>query len=134
MASVPNNASVNGNAGTSGLASPFVAALESFKKNMKKGTRDLGLTTIGDLEKQIDEMQTKQHHQRTLPNFGRLRAFLEAANEFGKVIEVYCQVHEIVAFIWVGLVLLLPIMVLVLALPPPRSPSPSPSLLNVCRS
>lgn len=133
MASVPNNANANGNASTSGLASPFVAALENFKKKMKKGTRDLGLITIEDLEKQIDAIQTEQHHRRTLKNFGRLRAFLEAAEEFGKVIEVYCQVHEIVAFIWVSLVLLLLFMVLVLALPPPPSP-PSPSLLNVCRS
>lgn len=130
MASVPNSAAANGSSGTNGFVSPFVAALQKFKSSVKKGTRDLGLTTLDELEDEIHKIQTEQHKRRTMRNFGRLRDFLEAANDFGKVIEVYCQVHEIVAFIWVRLVFLFPFMVLVLVLPQP--PPSLPSLSNIC--
>jgi hypothetical protein len=119
MASAPSNGSVNGNAAISGSSTPFVAALKDFKEKLKKQeARDLGLTTIDDLKTAIDRLQTEQHARRTLKNFGRLRGFIEATTEFGKIIEVYCQVHEVVAFIWVRPVLVLAVVVLVLPLRP----------------
>jgi hypothetical protein len=88
--------------------SPFEIALSEFKLDLKKSGINQGKkavplnsVTLDDLKKEIDDLQTRQHSRRTLRNMPKLRGFLEATEQFGKVIEVFCQAHEVVAFVWV---------------------------------
>lgn len=53
---------------------------------------------MDDLNAKIDILQTQQYALQTMENFDRLRGFLEATEQFGKVIDVYCKVHESAAF------------------------------------
>src|SRR5687767_3411997 len=80
----------------------FTRILDNFKNTLKKEDKDnFKFTTLGDLEKVIGELQKKQHSQRRLQGVIRLKPVLEALSEYGKVVEVFCNSSDIVAFVWV---------------------------------
>ncbi|KAI1376891.1 hypothetical protein F4677DRAFT_459629 [Hypoxylon crocopeplum] len=80
----------------------FETALVQFKSGLKKRDRDkFKDVTLEGLLKEIENIQNTQHSQRRGKNIARLQPFIEAMNEFGKVIEVFCNTTEMVAFVWV---------------------------------
>ncbi|KAF2807330.1 putative zinc finger protein [Mytilinidion resinicola] len=88
--------------------SAFDRTLEDFKKNLKKKDQNnFKMTTFSDLKQSIAELQAKQHSQRRLQNLNRLKPFLEAIEQYGKVVEVFCNSSEFVAFVWGPIKLLL---------------------------
>lgn len=89
-----------GNAGTrSGV---FEKALNDFKKDLKpKDERLFRRATMRDLLDEIETIQKAQNSSRRLQAVGRLAPTLEALTQFGKVIEVFANSSEYVAFIWV---------------------------------
>lgn len=85
-------------------ARAFERALEAFKADLvvkKKDHEQFKNTSLPDLLKQIEDLQRKQLSQRRGQNLARLKPFLEAMDQFGKVVEVFGNTSEIVAFIWV---------------------------------
>ncbi|KAF2492653.1 hypothetical protein BU16DRAFT_551492 [Lophium mytilinum] len=83
--------------------SAFDRTLEDFKKTLKKKDHNnFKMTTFNDLKKSVSEIQAKQHSQRRLQNLNRLKPFLEAIEQYGKVVEVFCNSNEFVAFVWVA--------------------------------
>lgn len=84
-------------------AASFESVLESFKKGLKKRDIDnFKFATFQDLEKCIGELQTEQHSQRRVQNLNRLKPFLEVIKQYGEVVDLFCNVNEMVAFIWVS--------------------------------
>lgn len=87
--------------------SPFETALEEFmnelrKQGVSKRERDsFRIATLEELKMDLDKLQTEQHSNRKLRNMPRIWAFLEAMDQFGKVIELFCQVSGIVSSLWV---------------------------------
>ncbi|KAK8053544.1 hypothetical protein PG996_012845 [Apiospora saccharicola] len=49
---------------------------------------------------EIEQLQKDQYSRRLGQNLARVKPFVEAMSQFGKVIEVYSNVSEIVAFVW----------------------------------
>ena len=91
-----------GNTGNA-YARAFEKTLAEFKKEVRKRDQEIfKLTTLEELGKSIGDLQDKQHSQRRLQNLNRLRPFLEAIEQYGKVVEVFCNNNELVAFIWVS--------------------------------
>lgn len=89
-------------------ATPFERALAQFKMGLKK--RDLEnfkKTTLVDLRQTIGELQEKQHASRRLQGLNRIQPFLEAMEQFGKVITIFANTNEILAFVWGPVKLLL---------------------------
>lgn len=87
---------------TASHAPVFERILEDFKKTLKK--RDLEnfkQTTYGDIEKCIGELQETQHKTRRNQNLRRLAPFVEAIDQYGKVVSIFCNSNEFVPFIWV---------------------------------
>ena len=83
-------------------ASAFQQALAQFKDGLKpRDKRNFTMTTLEDLKREIGQIQAAQNSKRRLQNLNRLRPFLEAMDQFGKVIEVFAQSSEFVAFVWV---------------------------------
>lgn len=81
----------------------FEGVLEEFKKGLKRRELEsFKITTFKELERSIGHLQAKQHSQRQLQNLNRLKPFLEAIEQYGKVIEVFYNSNEIVAFVWVS--------------------------------
>jgi hypothetical protein len=102
QASASNQTLASSEALVSGPASPFERALEAFKKSLKKKDQNnFKSTTFDELEKSITGLQAKQNAKRQLRNLNRLKPFLEAIEQYGKVIEVFCNSNDIVAFVWV---------------------------------
>ncbi|KAK4867343.1 hypothetical protein LT330_000853 [Penicillium expansum] len=79
----------------------FERSLEAFKKDLNKKERDnFKFSKLEDLEQCLTQLQAKHRSQRRMQNLNRLKPFLEAMNQFGKVVEVFCNSSEIVPFLW----------------------------------
>lgn len=76
----------------------FSRVLDTLSPEWKN---DFQFSTLADLEQVIHEIQRKQGSERRLRNMARLRSFLDAMKEYGKVIEVFLNASNFVAFIWV---------------------------------
>jgi hypothetical protein len=64
---------------------------------------DFELSTLEDLQAEIDAIQKKQASEKKMRNLTRLRCYLEAMEEYGKVIEVFLNTSNFIAFVWVWL-------------------------------
>lgn len=81
----------------------FEAVLDDFKRGLKR--RDVENFKIGsmeEVEKSIGSLQEKHHLERRLKNLNRLKPFLEAIDQYGKVVEVFANSSIFVAFVWVS--------------------------------
>lgn len=77
--------------------------LEDFKKDLKgRDAKNFQDATLESLEETIGQLQKKQHFERRQRSLARLARFLEAVNEYGKVIEVFCNSNIFVPFVWVS--------------------------------
>lgn len=89
-------------AGT-GTDSAFRRALERFKAHLSPAERDeFGVVSLEDVQNTIAHIQQTQGSERTMRNFTRIKGFLEAMEQYGKVVEVFVNVSDIIAFVWVG--------------------------------
>jgi hypothetical protein len=81
----------------------FERLLEEFKKTLKRREREnFRITTFKELENTIGDIQARQHPERQPQNLNRLKPFLEAVRQFEKVVKVFFNNDEILAFIWVS--------------------------------
>ena len=88
-------------AGT-GTNSAFNRALKRFKDHLSPAEQDeFGGTSLKDVQKTIDRIQQTQGSERKMRNLTRIKAFLEAMDQYGKVVEVFVNVN-VIAFVWVG--------------------------------
>lgn len=75
--------------------------LSSFEKRLtQEELEDFQSTTLKDVQKEIGRIQAEQASQKTMMNMTRIQSFIEAMDQFGKVIEVFLNSSEFVAFIW----------------------------------
>ncbi|KAK4207839.1 putative zinc finger protein [Rhypophila decipiens] len=82
-------------------ADPFEQALAEFQRRLKpKHKRSFTATTLENLRHEIGQIQDRQNSSRRLQNMARLNPFLEAMEQIGKVIEIFTQSSEVVAFVW----------------------------------
>lgn len=83
-------------------SSAFHAALERLKDGLDHAEKEtFKLVNFEDLLKEIDHLQRRLIKQRRGRNLARLRPFLEAMAQLGKVVEVFANSSELVAFVWV---------------------------------
>lgn len=83
----------------------FERALNTFKQSLSPTlTRQFSICTLQDVKTAIRDIQQKegQAQDGRLRNMARLKAFIEAMEEFGKVVEIFLNANEFVCFIWVG--------------------------------
>jgi len=73
----------------------FVESLTNEQKNEFK------FSTLEDFQAAIVAIQNRQSSVRKMRNLARLKCFLEAMDQYGKVIEVFVNASELVCFIWV---------------------------------
>jgi hypothetical protein len=79
----------------------FRATLSNFKKRLTpKEQDDFSFATLEDVRKEIARIQSEQGNEKTMMNMIRLQSFLEAMDQFGKVVEVFLNASQFVAFIW----------------------------------
>jgi hypothetical protein len=79
----------------------FVTTLSKFKKRLTpKEQDDFQFTTLEDVQREITRIQNEQESLKAMMNMSRIQSFLEAMDQFSKVIEVFLNVSEFVAFVW----------------------------------
>jgi hypothetical protein len=91
-------------ANTSVTLSTFQKSINAFKT--KAGLtpdelRDFQLTTLDDLKVQMSIIQNDQRKSKKLQYLKRLGPFLDTMEQYGKIVEVFLNLHEVVAFVWV---------------------------------
>jgi hypothetical protein len=57
-------------------------------------------TTYEQLCDEVLKIQREQESNKSMMNLSRIQACLEAMNEFGKTIEVFLNVSDVICFIW----------------------------------
>ena len=81
----------------------FERTLAAFKSNLKRRDQDkFKFTTLTEMHDAVADLQSKQHSSRRQQNLGRLKPFLEAVEQWGKVVDTFANSSEFVAFVWVG--------------------------------
>ena len=80
----------------------FQRALARFKSHLSPAERErFGITSLEDVQKTILQIQNTQGSQSQMRNLTRIKAFVEAMEQYGKVVEVFLNTSSILAFVWV---------------------------------
>lgn len=83
------------------LEDSFRISLTKFKKDLtQKEQDDFQITSLEDVRHEIGRIQNEQARRKEMLNMTRIQSFLEAMEQFGKVIEVFVNTSEFVAFVW----------------------------------
>ncbi|KAF2800245.1 hypothetical protein K505DRAFT_229197 [Melanomma pulvis-pyrius CBS 109.77] len=85
-------------------ASAFEKAVDAFKKNAglsQAEMADFQMTSLHGLKVQIAIIQKDQQKSRKMLFLKRLSPFLDAIEQYGKVLEVFLNTSNFVAYIWV---------------------------------
>jgi len=93
---------------------PFADAVEKLLIKFKNRLNPTELqkfkgTTLQDVKKTLVDIEKRQETQRELRNLTRIRGFLEAMEQFGRVVEVFTNSSNMVCFVWGPLKFLLQI-------------------------
>lgn len=89
-------------------SSGFERALKAFERRLTPDERaQFNATSLDDLKVTILSIQADQRSRKQMMNMGRVKSFLEAMEQFGKVIEVFLNVNNILCFVWGPMKLLL---------------------------
>ncbi|OCK83584.1 hypothetical protein K432DRAFT_390262 [Lepidopterella palustris CBS 459.81] len=76
-------------------------ALNEFRSGLSQDDQDeFNNTTLEDHQRSILEVQEKHASARKAKNMTRLKAFLEAMEQYGKIVEVFLNASNVLAFVW----------------------------------
>ncbi|OAP56381.1 hypothetical protein AYL99_09560 [Fonsecaea erecta] len=79
----------------------FEDELRKFKNRLDgKQLRGFECTSLKNVEDALEDIQKRQEAQRELRNLTRIRRFLEAIEQFGRVIEVFTNSSQYVGYLW----------------------------------
>jgi hypothetical protein len=79
----------------------FREILSGFKKRLTQDElHDFQFATLEDVRLEMARIQDAQASRKEMMNMPRIQSFLEAMDQFGKVIEVFLNTSEFVAFVW----------------------------------
>jgi hypothetical protein len=83
------------------MATIFERELKSFKAHLTPGEQSsFNGTTLEDVRLTVASIQKTQITERTNKNVARLRKFLEAVESYSKVLDVFVNINDFVAFVW----------------------------------
>jgi hypothetical protein len=79
----------------------FQVALEKFKSRLtQKELDEFQFATLEHVREAVVRIQNEQESFKTMMNMPRIESFLEAMDQFGKVVEVFLNCSPFVAFVW----------------------------------
>jgi hypothetical protein len=85
----------------------FESALVKFQASLTESQRrDFAPCTLNDVQTAIEDIQFRLGSQRKLRSMRKIAKFIEAMTQLGQVVEVFLNVQNTVAFIWVRIKLL----------------------------
>ena len=93
------------NASVMAMAPPigdaFQKAIAKFSVRLsKKESESFKFSTLDDVRAAMKEIQEEQGRQNNMMNLTRLKGFLEAMEQYGKVIDVFVNSSPVLCFVW----------------------------------
>jgi hypothetical protein len=83
------------------MADPFQDCLADFKKRLtKKELQEFQFSSLNDVKAAILKIQDDQSSRKSMMNLPRVKAFIEAFEQYGNIIEVFLNTSSILCFIW----------------------------------
>jgi hypothetical protein len=90
------------------LEDQFQRTILTFKNRLEpKELVEIQCNSLTELNDVIAQIQRRQRDQKSMMNLNRIKAFLEAMNQFEQTIKVFVNTSDMVAFIWGPIKLLL---------------------------
>jgi len=81
----------------------FEDALSDFRKGLsKKEIVQFQWVDFKDVEETIRGIEHDQKMKKKMQNLARIKPFLEGMKQYGKIIEVFLNTSNIIAYIWVS--------------------------------
>lgn len=82
---------------------PFRQALGRFKNEHLKGSESdqFQFTDLADLKASMARIQNEQASKNMMRNMTKLKLFLEGMEQYEKLIEVFLNATQYLAFVWV---------------------------------
>ena len=79
----------------------FQAALNRFKTRLSKHeVHDFQFSSLKEVQVTILQIQKEQASRMEMMNFTRIQSFLEAMDQWGKIVEAFLNTTEFLAFVW----------------------------------
>jgi hypothetical protein len=88
------------------LEGELLEAVNQFKATAglsKDELQDFQFTKLEDVQAAMITLQQRQSQSKKLRFMRRLSPFLETIEEYGKVIDIFVQTPDVLAFVWVML-------------------------------
>lgn len=83
------------------MSADFQRVLTKFSSRLTKEEVDkFKFTDLKDVQQTIVDIQEQQARRKGMRNLTRVLAFVEAMDQFGKVVEVFVNTSTILAFVW----------------------------------
>lgn len=80
----------------------FQLTLQKFKATLSdQEKKSFGVTSLHDLHVAMETIQRKQKSERKLRAMSKLARFLEGMKEYDKIVTVFLNTSELLAFVWV---------------------------------
>lgn len=89
---------------TKNLDDEFRRVVQSFEAQAKLTPEELKcfqITTLDDLTAIISSIERRQTQRKRLVYLKRIEPFVNTMTEFGKIVEVFLNASDILAFVWV---------------------------------
>jgi hypothetical protein len=86
---------------TSATQDGFQRAFTNFSSRLtQKELEDFKFSSINDVRVAVMAIQEEQGRRKKMMNLTRIQRFLEAMDQYGKVIEVFLNASSILCFVW----------------------------------
>lgn len=93
-------------------AAGFHRVLANFRVRLTKAElENFKFGDLHDVRQTIVNIQAEQEKRKEMLGFSRILGFLEAMDQFGKVVEVFLNTTEFLAFVWGPLKFLLQVRI-----------------------
>ena len=86
----------------------FQRTLDRFTVGLSpKEKEDFKLSSLQDVYDEINRIQRIHGDDKKMRNLNRLKGFVEAMDQYGKVIETFLNTSNFIAFVWVCIAFLI---------------------------
>ena len=85
------------------LTSSFQRAVDKFEKNLTpKQKLEFPTCTLESVRQDVITIQERRGNQKTMRNMARIQKFLEAMDQYGRVVDALLNSTPFLGYIWVG--------------------------------
>lgn len=82
-------------------------AIEKFRKSLTDEQKNLFVaSSVDNVKNEIQSIQERHGSKKKLRSLNRLSKFLEAMTQIEQLVQIFLNVSEVVAFVWVRMTLL----------------------------